>query len=144
VGRILGFDYGRARIGLSVSDERKIIVSSLCVCKRHKNLIDTFKEIQSKTGHLAPFELLVVGHPLLLNGTEGEMALEARAFAEALSSYLSVPYVLWDERLSSAQADRLMKEGNLSRKQRSEKADTLSSTLILQNYLDRYAFTTKP
>lgn len=136
MGRILGFDYGRARIGIAASDERKIIASPIGICAKHKSDAITFKEIQKKIEPLFPVELFVIGLPLLLNGKEGEMALEAKKFAEALSSFFKIPCALLDERLSSCQMDRLMKDENLSRKQRAGKIDTLSATLVLQSYLD--------
>ncbi len=136
MGRIISFDYGRARIGISHSDERKIIASPLCVCARQKNLEKTFQEIQNKLSRLQPIDLLLIGYPLLLNGKEGEMAQEARAFAEALASHLQLPFKLWDERLSTMQAERLLKESNMRRKERSNHIDTVCSTLILQNYLE--------
>ena len=142
MSRILGFDYGKVRIGVSYSDESKLIASSLDVFIRQKNLEFTFREIQKKGAHLFPIELFVVGYPLLLNGKEGEMALETKQFAESLSAYFSVPFVLWDERLSSTQAEKIMKEGNLSRKQRAGLSDTLASRLILQNYLECHGFKT--
>ncbi len=139
MGRFLGIDFGRARIGISHSDERKILSSPLDVFKAHKKKHVTFLEIEKKIQKLLPVDLLVIGLPLLLNGEEGQMAKEARVFGEALSSYLRIPCVFWDERLSSCQADRLMKEGLLSRKERASLSDTFAATLILQNYLDFHA-----
>ncbi len=94
------------------------------------------KEIEKSIEKIRPIELLVVGLPLLLTGQEGEMAKEAKAFGEALASFLSIPVLFWDERLSSCQAERMMKDDLLSRKQRASKVDTLAAILILQNYLD--------
>lgn len=124
---------------MAYSDERKILASPLQVFKRHKKIEFTFKEIKEKIASLGPIELVIIGLPLLLNGQEGEMAVEAKAFGDALALFLSIPCVFWDERLSSSQADRLMKEGLLSRKQRAGLSDTFAATLILQNYLDFYA-----
>ena len=136
MGRILSFDYGKVRIGVANSDERKIIASPFQVFIRQKKIQNTYKEIQTKTAHFGPVDLLVIGLPLLLNGQEGEMALLAKAFGEGLSLFLSVPCLFWDERLSSAQIERMLKEGSLSRKERAALSDTLCATLILQNYLD--------
>lgn len=141
MARILAFDYGRARIGVSISDERKLIASSLFVLHWKKSLKETLKELECKIQSWKPIELFVIGFPLLMNGKEGEMALEAKSFAKALEDHFSIPFQLWDERLSTAQAERLMKEGNLSRKQRSDKIDAMCSTLILQNYLDCHGLT---
>ena len=101
-----------------------------------KKLSDTIKKIKLKADPMGPFELLVVGLPLLLNGKEGDMALEAKKFADALKLEFQIPVVLWDERLTSMQADRLMRDDNRNRKERAQSVDTLSAVLILQNYLD--------
>lgn len=136
MARILAFDYGRARIGVAVSDERQIICSPAFVIKVEKNMSLTIKSIKEKAKAYGAVELLVVGLPLLLSGKEGDMALEARAFADALSKEFGLPVIMWDERLTSSMADRLMKEDDRSRKERAKASDTLSATLILQNYLD--------
>ncbi len=132
LGRLLSIDYGKARVGFAYSDERKLLASPWQTFAR----TTPFNEIKKKLSFLEPLEFLVVGLPLLLNGKEGEMAQEARIFGEALASYLQIPCLFWDERLSSAQAERLMQEGSLSRKKRASLSDTFAATLILQNYLD--------
>lgn len=136
MARLLGFDYGRARIGVAMSDERQIIVSPAFVMPVDKKLVETVKKIKSKADPMGPFEALVVGLPLLLNGKEGDMALEARKFSELLHEVFALPVFLWDERLTSSQAERMMKEDLLSRKERAKAVDTLAATLILQNYID--------
>jgi putative Holliday junction resolvase len=136
LGRILAIDYGRARIGAAYSDERKIIATPLATFTYKNKLQMVLKEIEKSIEKIRPIELLVVGLPLLLTGQEGEMAKEAKAFGEALASFLSIPVLFWDERLSSCQAERMMKDDLLSRKQRASKVDTLAAILILQNYLD--------
>ena len=136
MGRVLCIDYGRARIGVAYSDTAKSFSFPLQVFLKHKKIELTYQEIQTKISHLAPFDLIVIGLPLLLNGKEGEMAEEAKAFGIALSAFLSIPHLFWDERLTSSQADRILKEGNLSRKERSKLSDTMAASIILQNYLD--------
>lgn len=144
MARLLGFDYGRARIGVAMSDPRQIIVSPAFVMPVEKKLLQAIKKIKLKTDPSGPFEALIVGLPLLLSGKEGEMALEAKKFAKLLQEEFQLPLFLWDERLTSAQAERLMKEDDKSRKQRAQAIDTLSATLILQNYLDARMFQQKP
>lgn len=139
MGRVLAIDYGRARIGVAYSDERKIIATPFQVFIRKKKIEETYKEILNKTSHLLPFDLIVIGLPLLLNGKEGEMALEAKAFGQGLSAFASIPCLFWDERLSSSQVERMLKEDSLSRKERASLSDTLSATIVLQNYLDSLA-----
>ncbi len=136
MGRLACFDYGRARIGISLSDERKIIASSLTIIKVPKTLPLLLKEIEKALAPYVPFDLFIIGLPLLLNGKEGEMAEEAKAFGKALTAHFSIPCTYWDERLSSSQADRFMRDASLNRKERAQKVDAVCSTLILQNYLE--------
>ena len=136
MGRIASFDYGRARIGISISDERKIIATSLSTIKVVKPIALLLKEIEKTLSPYSSFDLFVVGLPLLLNGKEGEMSEEATRFGKTVSAHFSIPCIFWDERLSSCQADRFLRESSLSRKQRSQKVDAVCSTLILQNYLE--------
>lgn len=119
-----------------MSDERKIIASPFKVFARTKKSYLAFQAIKTALAAFTAVELLVVGLPLLLNGQEGDMAKEAKAFGKDLATFLNIPCVFWDERLSSSQVDRIMKEDNLSRKQRAGFSDTIAATLILQNYLD--------
>jgi putative Holliday junction resolvase len=80
---------------------------------------------------------VVVGLPLLMSGEEGSRARDAREFAESLGRRLpGVAVELWDERLTTVQAERAMIAGNVRRKRRKQKIDTLAATLILQSYLD--------
>jgi len=136
--RVLGIDYGRRRLGLALSDEDGVLASPLPALHRDrsgsldrdiarlKRLIEEHNAAES-----------VVGHPLNMDGSRGEMAREAEAFAEALRSATNRSVHLFDERLTSAEAERAMLEGNLSRRRRKELRDSLAATLILQGYLDR-------
>ena len=67
MARLIGIDYGRARIGVSYSDESKFLSSPLFVCKKQKKVNYSFEEIKNKISHLLPVETIVVGLPLLLN-----------------------------------------------------------------------------
>ncbi len=136
MGRLASFDYGRARIGISFSDERKIIATPLSIIKVAKTIPLLLKEIEKVLAPYSPFDLFIIGLPLLLNGKEGEMAEETKSFGQILFSHFSIPCVFWDERLSSCQADRMMREASLNRKERAQKVDSVCSTLILQNYLE--------
>ncbi len=136
MGRFVGIDYGRARIGLSLSDERKILASPLLAISVPHKMDLLLKELEKTLSPYYPLELFVIGFPLLMNGKEGEMAAEVRLFANALTSHFSIPHTLWDERLSSIQVDRVMKEASLNRKQRASKVDALAATLVLQSYME--------
>lgn len=139
--RVIGIDYGMARIGLAVSDERKIIATPLRTLPAEKKSEQTVvKLLAFLHDHEKEFgyeiEAIVVGYPLLMSGKKGLLADEVNHFVELLKEHIIVPVTTWDERLTSVQADRSLREGNLTRKKRSQKADSVSALIILQNYLD--------
>ena len=139
--RIVGLDYGLARIGVALSDERKIIAMSQNTISAEKKAEQTAAKIGSELQKLADelkfdIEKIVIGLPLKMNGTRGLQADETAHFAELLQKYMSCPIVMWDERLTSVQAERSLREGQLSRKQRSKHVDKVAAVIILQSYLD--------
>lgn len=125
MGRVAALDYGKVRCGLAISDERRVLASPLTVVPASPSAVEAA---------LKPFspDLLIIGLPLLLNGKEGPMATEVRKWAEALT----IPILFWDERLTTAQADRMLRDSDLSRKKRTQHHDTMAATIILQSYLD--------
>lgn len=139
--RIVAIDYGLARIGLALSDERKIIANSLKTFPAEKKAEFTarklVKELQDHADlHHYEIEEIVIGMPLMMNGKKGMLADEVIHFVSLLKELLPIPIITWDERLSSVQADRSLREGNFSRKRRSKMVDGVAATIILQNYLD--------
>jgi len=80
--------------------------------------------------------VVVVGHPLLMSGVAGERAQDAEAFVERLRSEVACPVVLWDERLTSVQANRALLEGNVSRRNRRDVVDAAAAAILLQSWLD--------
>jgi len=134
--RILGIDYGRRRIGLALSDADEILASPLPTYVRgHSEDRDVTSLARAIRRHGA--SAVVVGQPLNLDGSRGEMAEEAEAFADRIRVATGLPVALFDERLTSRDADRAMLEANLSRRRRKELRDSLSAVLILQGHLDR-------
>lgn len=133
MGRLLGIDYGRVRIGVSVSDETKMIARPLCCLEYKKDFID---KLQKELKPLLPIEQVIIGLPLDMRGKDSPMTEEVRKFAEYLGKALQLPVLLWDERLTSAQAERQLRDAGMKRKQRAEFNDTLAAALILQSYLD--------
>jgi putative Holliday junction resolvase len=133
MGRVVGIDYGRARVGVSISDETKFIARALACLPFSKKFPELLKETLKE---FPDIEAIVIGLPLQMNGKEGIMATEVRAFAETLRPLFSMPILFWDERLSSAQAERSLKEAEFNRKKRAQMVDELAAVLILQNYLD--------
>ena len=138
--RIVGIDYGMARIGLAVSDERKIIGTPLETLKAEKQSAQTVKLIDVLEKHSKAnrytIESIVIGFPLLMSGKKGLLADEVSHFVTLIEAQVTFPVVIWDERLTSVQADRYLREGQMSRKKRSQKVDSVAAVIILQNYLD--------
>lgn len=139
--RILAIDYGMARIGLAISDERKIIATPLQTLTAEKKmeltaekLLDLLKKLQEI--HHYEISEIVIGNPLRMNGQMSLLSDEVKHFVEILKKLVSCPIVLWDERLTSLQAERSLRESNMSRKKRSKMVDTVAATIILQSYLD--------
>lgn len=135
-GRVLGLDIGSKRIGVAVSDELGLLASPVAMVPRDRNdraafrtLIDEWKPAR-----------LVAGLPTGLSGREGPQAAETRAYAEALASDLGLPLDYWDERLSSAVAERSLIEAGVRRERRKERIDAMAAAVMLQGYLDRKRF----
>ena len=132
-GPVLGLDLGDARIGVAVSDDdRRLAVPVGTVRTGAPADLRAIAALVSERGAT----LGVVGHPLLLSGDAGERAHHAERFAEALRSFLGVPVVLQDERLSTVQADRSLREAGASGRERKRAVDRSAAAVILQSFLD--------
>ena len=136
--RALGIDYGRVRLGLALSDEEGILASPLPPLLRSRRAREDFHHI-ARFAREHGVARIVVGLPLLMDGTSGTMATEAKAFADQVARRTRLPVDLFDERLTSSEAERAMLEGNLSRERRKELRDGLAAVLILQAYLETRA-----
>jgi putative Holliday junction resolvase len=132
MGRIAAIDFGLKRIGIAVSDEGKKIAFPSCTIAGGPGAIDEIK----KTFASKQIELIIIGLPRLLNGTEGPMAEAVRRFAKELETKLNIPVKFVDEWFSSKIADRSLREIQLNRKERSKIIDVTTATMLLQNYLD--------
>jgi putative Holliday junction resolvase len=140
--RILAIDYGRVRIGLALSDEQKIIASPLENLLAEKELAKTVAKISSHIDSLekekrCKIEEIVIGLPLKMDGKDSETTALVRAFYELLKTAVTVPVQLFDERLTSVQADRALKELQLTRKKRAQFVDRTSAIILLQSYLEK-------
>ncbi len=135
--RLLGLDLGTKTIGLALSDVTRTVATPLETIRRRKftNDVSSLQQIiaeQNVSG-------LVIGLPLNMDGSEGPRAQATRAFARNLSAHIDLPVVLWDERLSTAAAERTLLEADASRKRRTELIDKMAAAFILQGVLDRLA-----
>ncbi|TFH11319.1 MAG: Holliday junction resolvase RuvX [Candidatus Atribacteria bacterium] len=137
--RILGIDYGRRRIGLAVSDEAAFLARPLDPYLRTRSLQKDLEHL-ARVAHEFDAETIVIGLPLNMDATKGEMALEVEGFTAQLQELTSARIVVSDERLTSAEAERVLLEGNVKRKDRKLLRDGLAATLILQGYLDSQRF----
>lgn len=131
---LIGLDVGRKRIGIAASDPTGLLASGVQVLERTSlvrdvGAIDTFAR-RVKAARI------IVGYPLSLSGEAGPQAQEVEKFAEALRERVSVPVELWDERLSTLEADRRMQEAGVGGRKRRERVDMAAAILILQSYLD--------
>ena len=134
-GRILALDYGKRRIGLALSDEPGIRSNPLAILQRKNRAADLreLREIARKNGVAA----LVVGLPLHLNGSESEMAAEARAFATRLHKHLGLPVELFDERLTSWEASQHKRRtARRGKKSSAATRDDVAAAILLRDYLE--------
>ncbi len=133
--KILGVDYGDVRTGLALSDRLGFLaVGAGCIkCEGFKKAVAAVASVAAEKGA----ELIIVGNPINMNGTEGPRSEKCRAFAKALEEESSIPVELYDERLSTAAAHKFLSETNVRGKKRKSAVDELSATIILQDYLDR-------
>lgn len=134
-GRILGVDWGEVRIGLALSDESQTLASPLAtLARRRGKRLPMPRLLEVAADHAAIGA--VVGLPLTLAGDEGESATEARALADTLARRSGLPVDLWDERLSTARALRVVREQEGSTRGRKADVDALAAAVLLQHYLD--------
>lgn len=132
--RILSVDYGLARIGLALCDPTGFLAQGLCVLKR-KSDADAARDIADVVCQ-HEVERIVVGLPLNMNGSSGERAEQCQAFAQRLREATGVQVVMYDERLTTVAAERLLIASDMRRKDRRQVVDAVAATLLLQGYLD--------
>lgn len=137
--RLAGLDLGTKTIGVALSDLGLRIATPFTTIRRSK----FGKDAEALLRLCATEKIggLVLGLPVNMNGTEGPRAQATRAFLRNLAPLTPLPIALWDERLSTAAAERAMLEADLSRRKRAEKVDAMAAAFILQGALDRLAVT---
>ena len=132
--RLVSIDYGTKRIGVAASDLMQCIVSPLGTISSSKTdgeRVLLLKELIT----IAEVEKIIVGNPLHMDGKESLMSSKAREFALLIENTFTIPTLLWDERLTSKQVERLMESEKSSKKKIKQHVDTLSAVLILQSYM---------
>lgn len=134
-GRLIGIDAGTKTLGLALSDVTRSVASALETIRRQKFSIDAERLLTIAAEHAAVG--FVLGLPINLDGREGPRAQATRAFARNLNALSPLPILLWDERLTTQEAERMLIQADTSRARRAEVIDKLAATLILQGALDR-------
>ena len=132
---ILGLDFGRARIGVAMSDELQLLAHPLETIPANQQSASRVSEIvrEKKIGHV------VAGIPRRMNGEIGSAATEVLNFVEKLRAILPCPVVTWDERLTTAAAHRALRDAGKKTRQTRGYVDQVAAQMILQSYLDRRA-----
>lgn len=130
----MGVDYGDARTGLALNAGSFAFGAG---CVRAEGMRRTAEEVAAAAAEKSA-ELIVVGNPINMNGTEGPRSEKCRAFAKMLGELSGIPVELYDERLTTVSAHNIMSELNVRGKKRKDNVDELSATIILQDYIDRH------
>ena len=132
--RVLAIDHGTKRIGIALSDETGTVASPLEFIPAEpfadflKRLKDLLREKQ--------VEQILIGMPRNMDGSYGPAAMKVREFIAVLNETIAIPIKVWDERLTSAQANRMLIQADVRRDQRKLKADAAAAAILLQSYLD--------
>jgi putative holliday junction resolvase len=135
-GRLLAIDLGEVRIGLALSDPSQVVASPAETLHVPRDaagptltaLVDAIERHEAAG--------LVVGYPRTLEGREGPAAARARAMADALRTRTGLPVVLWDERFTTVEAERVLIDADLSRRTRKETIDRVAASVLLQTVLE--------
>lgn len=135
--RILSIDFGLRRMGLAISDALGITAQGLPTLQR-TSIRKDIDHIRDTVENYSVAKV-IVGNPVGHTGKATAMSRHAEEFAKKLQNRVSCPVELWDERLTSVQANRMLKTAGLSINKRQQAVDRVSAVLLLQNYLDHHA-----
>jgi putative Holliday junction resolvase len=132
--RILALDHGTKRIGVAVSDETKTIAQPLeyIPAEPFADFLARLKKLLVEK----EVDLVLIGMPRNMDGTYGPASQKVQAFVAVLRGAITVPIKMWDERLTSSQANKILIQGNVRRDKRKEKVDKMAAAILLQSYLD--------
>jgi putative holliday junction resolvase len=135
LARLMGLDLGTKTIGLALSDVERRIATPLETIRRVKFTQDTKRMIELAAEH--EVQAFVIGLPLNMDGSEGPRAQATRAFIRNCAPLTQLPFIFWDERLSTAAVTRSLIEQDASRAKRADVVDRMAAAYILQGALDR-------
>jgi putative Holliday junction resolvase len=134
---VLALDVGARRIGLAISDALGITAQGLDTLER-TNIREDLGRLEA-IARDREVSLILVGHPLHMSGREGRQAQYVRDFADRLKERIGIPVQFWDERLTTVQAGRVLRESGISIRKRAKAVDRLAAVLLLESYLDSSA-----
>ena len=139
--RIMGLDYGSKTVGVAISDPLGITAQGIEIIRREKEtkLRQTLARIEALIKEYE-VESIVLGFPKNMNNTIGDRAEKSLAFKEMLEKRTGLEVVMWDERLTTVEANRTLMEGKVRREDRKQYVDMLAAVYILQGYLDSRSF----
>jgi putative Holliday junction resolvase len=133
-GRILALDLGKKRIGMALSDPLGITAQGLPTLQR-TTIREDLAALESLTRE-HQVKLILMGHPLHMSGRESSQSAYTREFAERLAGRTGLEVRLWDERLTTVEAERVLKQSGISIEKRAKAVDRLSAVILLGSYLD--------
>ena len=136
--RVMGLDYGSKTVGVAISDTLGLTAQGVETIwrKQENKLRQTLARIEELISEYQ-VERIILGYPKNMNNTIGERALKSLEFKEKLEGRTGLPVVMWDERLTTAEAERTLMETGVRRENRKQYLDQMAAVLILQGYLDR-------
>ena len=138
--RILGIDLGQARIGVAISDELGLLAHPVETIPANKNAAQRIAELVREKNA----ERVIVGLPRHMNGSVGESAIDALAFAKKLQAMLPCEVVTWDERLTTTAANRALRDSGRRTRDSRQVVDQVAAQMIMQGYLDKLQATRIP
>lgn len=138
--RIMGLDFGSVTVGVAISDELLLTAQGIETIRRKKEnqLRQTLQRIEELIKEYG-VEQIVLGYPKNMNNSIGERAQKSEEFAEDLKRRTGLPVVLWDERLTTVAAHRVLDQGSVALEKKMQVVDKLAAVFILQGYLDYLA-----
>jgi len=134
--RVLALDLGKKRIGLAVSDELGLTAQGMETLQRTNVREDLARLVQLMTEKNV--SLILMGNPLHMSGKEGRQAKYTHEFAERLQAASGVELKYWDERLTTVQAERTLRQSGISIQKRALAVDRLAAVILLESYLDSF------
>lgn len=142
--RIMGLDYGSKTVGVAISDPLGLTAQGIeTICRKEENKLRKTLACIEALAQEYQVEEIVLGFPKNMNNTVGDRAEKSLEFKEMLERRTALPVTMWDERLTTVEAERTLIENNVRREDRKKYVDKIAAVFILQGYLDSVYFRQK-